>query len=223
MLLCFLADDLRKLLLQNGYPQGIITCNVTGPAQQVFEWGGGGGGGLKDKQVKLSQVEGSGGMLLQKFLILTPLKCREMHSKLINEILKYKLSVLKKRYFYSIEIDKHLFSPIIYCSAASIDPKINQEYNHFTSTEFNLMKNKVGASIRMEIKKNGIAHSVKTEAVADIYCISDSLKIPKYVLLSLRSENSFTMSTRDLVCLFVFSSCLFNVVKLVTKSLSCHC
>ena len=56
---------------------------------------------------------GSGDMLPRKLLILTPLKCREMHPKLINEILKYKLSVLKKRYFYPIEIDKHLFSPII--------------------------------------------------------------------------------------------------------------
>ena len=47
--------------------------------------GGGGGGGF-------------GGEFPQKFLILTPLKCQEIHSKLINEILKYKLSVLKKRY-----------------------------------------------------------------------------------------------------------------------------
>ena len=59
----------------------------------------------------------------------------------------------------------------------------------------------------------------KTEAVTDIYCISDSLKIPKYLLLlSLWSENSFARSTRDLVCLFVLSSCLFNIVKLVNRS-----
>ena len=38
---------------------------------------------------------------------------RMLIRKLINEILKYKLSVLKKQYFYPIEIDKHLFSPII--------------------------------------------------------------------------------------------------------------
>ena len=55
--------------------------------------------------------------------------------------------------------------------------------------------------------------------MADIYCISDSLKIPKYLLLlSLRSENSFARSTRDLVCLFVLSLCLFNIVKLVNHS-----
>ena len=71
---------------------------MTWPAQQVFEWGGGGGGrGLKGKQVKMNQLGGSGDMLPRKILILTPLKCREMHLKLINEILKYKLSWLKKR------------------------------------------------------------------------------------------------------------------------------
>ena len=31
-----------------------INIRLTGPAQQVFEWGGG-GGGLKDKEVKMSQ------------------------------------------------------------------------------------------------------------------------------------------------------------------------
>ena len=57
------------------------------------------------------------------------------------------------------------------------------------------------------------------KAVADIYCISDSLKIPKYLLLlSLRSENLFARSTRDLVCLFVLSLCLFNIVKLENRS-----
>ena len=78
-------------------------------------WGGGGGGGLERQTSKDESTGGdrSRGMFPWKFLILTPLKCREMHSKLINEILKYKLSVLKKRYFYPIEIDKHLFSPII--------------------------------------------------------------------------------------------------------------
>ena len=55
--------------------------------------------------------------------------------------------------------------------------------------------------------------------MADIYCISDSLKIPKYLLLlSLRSENSFARSTRDLVCLLGLSLCLFNIVKLVNHS-----
>ena len=75
---------------------GKLSSAVSGA---VFEWGGG-GEGLKDKQV----------MLPRKFLILTPLKCREMHSKLINEILKYKLSVLIKRHFYPMKIDKHLLS-----------------------------------------------------------------------------------------------------------------
>ena len=79
-----------------------------GPAQQVFEWGC-----LEDKQLEISQLGGSGGVLPRKMLILTPLKCREMHLKLINEILKYKLSGLKKRYFYPIETDKHFLSSII--------------------------------------------------------------------------------------------------------------
>ena len=50
-----------------------------GPRSKVSSWGGGGGGG--------------------------PLKCREMHLKLINGILtEYKLSRLKtKRYFYPVE------------------------------------------------------------------------------------------------------------------------
>ena len=65
---------------------------IPGPAQQVFEWGGGGEGlgrqTSKDKS-----------MLPQKILILSHLKCREMHLKLINEILKYKLSGLRKPYF----------------------------------------------------------------------------------------------------------------------------
>ena len=59
--------------------------------------GGGGGGSLKGKQVKMNQLGGSGDMLPRKIFILTPLKCREMHLKLINKILKYKLSWLKKR------------------------------------------------------------------------------------------------------------------------------
>ena len=55
-------------------------------------------GGLKGKQVKMNQLGGSGDMLLRKIFILTPLKCREMHLKLINEILNtLKLSWLKKR------------------------------------------------------------------------------------------------------------------------------
>ena len=54
-------------------------------------------GGLKGKQVKINQLGGSEDMLPKKILILTPLKCRVMRLKLINEILKYKLSWLKKR------------------------------------------------------------------------------------------------------------------------------
>ena len=71
--------------------------------QQVFEWGGGGGGGgVPERQT--SKDESTSGVP-RKILILTPLKCREMDLKLINEILKYKLSGLEKRYFYPIEIN----------------------------------------------------------------------------------------------------------------------
>ena len=38
--------------------EDIISIGKSGPAQQVFEWGGG-GGGLKDKQVKMSELGGS--------------------------------------------------------------------------------------------------------------------------------------------------------------------
>ena len=42
-------------------------------------------------------------MFPRKILILTPLKCREMHLKLINGIVtEYKLSGLKKRCFYPV-------------------------------------------------------------------------------------------------------------------------
>ena len=75
-----------------------------------FRVGEGGGGGGLERQI--SKNESTRGVRVpRKILILTPLKCREMHLKLINEILKYKLSWLKKRYFYPIETDKHLFSP----------------------------------------------------------------------------------------------------------------
>ena len=50
------------------------------------------------KEIISSDRKQNGGMFPRNFFILTPLKCREMHSKLINEILKYKLSVLEKRY-----------------------------------------------------------------------------------------------------------------------------
>ena len=55
------------------FPDVDFTAFTAGPAQQDFEWGG-----LKDKQVKISQLGGSGGMPPPgKFLpILTPLKCR---------------------------------------------------------------------------------------------------------------------------------------------------
>ena len=69
-----------------------------------------------------------------------------MHLKLNNEIFKYKLPTLKKRHFYPIETDKHLFSQIIkftilhwhllHCSTTNINPKINQESDDFTSTAF---------------------------------------------------------------------------------------
>ena len=65
-------------------------CIYAGPAQQVFEWGE--GGGLERQTSKMSQLKGSGDMLPRKFLILTPLKRREMHLKLINKVLKYKFS-----------------------------------------------------------------------------------------------------------------------------------
>ena len=61
-------------------------------------------GGLESQTSKMSQLGGGGGreggyegMLSQKFFILTPLIYREMHLKLINQILQYKLSALKKR------------------------------------------------------------------------------------------------------------------------------
>ena len=50
-----------------------------GPAQQVFEWGG-----LEKQTGKMNQLGVYGGMLPRKMLILTPLKYREMHLKLIN-------------------------------------------------------------------------------------------------------------------------------------------
>ena len=62
------------------------------------------GGGLKDKQVKMSQLGGPG-MFLRKIVILTPLLCREMRLKLTNEILKYKLSGLK-------DVRAKMFCPI---------------------------------------------------------------------------------------------------------------
>ena len=49
-------------------------------------WGEGGGG--LERQTSEDESTGGGGfgdMLPRNFLILTPLKCREMHSKLINE------------------------------------------------------------------------------------------------------------------------------------------
>ena len=58
-----------------------------------FSRGGeGGGGGLERQISKDESTRGSGE-------ILTPLKCREMHLKLINEILKCKLSGLKSDIF----------------------------------------------------------------------------------------------------------------------------
>ena len=73
---------------------------MQGP-RSTFSSGGGGGGGLERQTSKDESTGGGGegvfgGMLPRNFFILTPLKCREMHSKLINEILKYKLSVLEK-------------------------------------------------------------------------------------------------------------------------------
>ena len=82
----------------------------------------------------MSYLGGSGSIFPREILILTPPKCREMQLKLINEILKYKFSGLKKRYFYPY-ID---ISSVLNCSTTDINPKINQEYNDFTSTAFNL-------------------------------------------------------------------------------------
>ena len=58
-----------------------------------------------------------------------------MHLKLINGILtEYKLSGLKKRYFYPVEnwINIPLHWYLLYCSNTDINPKINQESNDFT-------------------------------------------------------------------------------------------
>ena len=46
-------------VIYNVLLEDIISIGKSGPAQQVFEWGGGGGGGLKDKQVKMSELGGS--------------------------------------------------------------------------------------------------------------------------------------------------------------------
>ena len=54
--------------------------------------GGGGAGGLKGKRVRWANYGGRGGsgdVLPRIILILTPVKCREMHFKLINEFLNY--------------------------------------------------------------------------------------------------------------------------------------
>ena len=56
---------------------------IQGPRSKFSSGRGGGGGGLERQTSKDESTGGSG-------------ECREMHSKLINEILK--LSVLKKRY-----------------------------------------------------------------------------------------------------------------------------
>ena len=81
--------------------------------------GGGGGGALERQTSKISQLgrggggsRGSGDMLPRKIVIFTPLKCRKMHLKVTNDILNYKRSALKKRYFYVTETDMKFFSPI---------------------------------------------------------------------------------------------------------------
>ena len=59
------------------------------------------GGGLKDKQVKMSQLGGGGGVRgyvpPKSFDFNSSQMPRNAFKTLINEILKYKLSVLKKR------------------------------------------------------------------------------------------------------------------------------
>ena len=68
---------------------------IQGPRSKFSSGGRGrGGGGLKGKQVRRANYRGggggeSGGMLSRIILILTPLKCREMHYKLINGFLNY--------------------------------------------------------------------------------------------------------------------------------------
>ena len=59
-----------------------------------FSSGRGGGGKLERQTSKMGQLRGGGGwgsrgMLPWIILILTPLKCREMHFELINEFLNY--------------------------------------------------------------------------------------------------------------------------------------
>ena len=71
---------------------GVSRKRISRARAASFRVGGGGGG------VQTGGGGGFRGYAPPKFFISTPLKCREMHSKLINEILKYKLSVLKKRY-----------------------------------------------------------------------------------------------------------------------------
>ena len=66
--------------------------------------GEGGGEGVLERQTSKNSQLGwgggvwwYGGMPSQNILILIPLRYRKMHLKLIDEILKYKLSALKKR------------------------------------------------------------------------------------------------------------------------------
>ena len=55
------------------------------------------------------------------------------------------------------------------------------------------------------------------KTVVDIYCTSDTLKIPKFrFLLLLRSVNSFTMSRRE--SLSVLSLWLFKIFRLLNRS-----
>ena len=71
------------------------------------------------------------------------------------------------------------------------------------------------------IKANGNYNKTvqpnKGEAEVDIYCISDSLKMPKFIfLLLLRSESSLAMLTRK--SRYVLSLWLFNIVRLLNRS-----
>ena len=60
----------------------------------------------------------------------------------------------------------------------------------------------------------------KGGAEVDIYCVSDSLTLPKSLfLLLLRSENSLGMSTRE--SRSVLSLLLFNIVRLLIRLPNC--
>ena len=59
----------------------------------------------------------------------------------------------------------------------------------------------------------------KGEAEVDIYCVSDSLKMPKSLfLLLLQSENSLAMSTTESRS-FIFSGCYIALALLFSENM----